>query len=51
MATILRDNSAVKIDELTKRFTDFHSANCASNLAKQLHIEMEKFDSSLDTEH
>ncbi len=45
------DESAIKVAELTKRFTDFSSANCASNLAKQLHLEMQKFDDSLDTEH
>jgi len=45
------DKSAVKIDELTKRFTDFSSANSASNLAEQLHLEMPKFDSSLDNEY
>ncbi|NEQ36287.1 MAG: hypothetical protein F6K40_08325 [Okeania sp. SIO3I5] len=45
------DESALKVAELTKRFTDFYSANCASNLAEQLYSEMQKFDSNLDTEH
>ncbi|MDJ0517467.1 MAG: hypothetical protein F6K08_30010 [Okeania sp. SIO1H6] len=45
------DESAIKVPELTKRFTDFYSANFASNLAKQLHSEIQKFDDSLDTEH
>ncbi|NES03600.1 MAG: hypothetical protein F6K22_12545 [Okeania sp. SIO2F4] len=48
---VYNDESTVKIDELTKRFTDFSSANCASNLAKKLYSEMQKFDSNLDTEN
>lgn len=44
-------NSSPKVAESTNFIADSYRANSASNLAKQLYSETQKFDDSLDTEH
>ena len=45
-----RVDSSLKVAESRNFLTDFHRDHCASNLAKQLYSEMQKFDSSLDSD-